>query len=297
MKNTINKILLGLMLALAVQAAWAVETITYYHNDALGSPVAATDANGAILWKEDYHPYGSRLREESTDSNQAWYTGKHHEKDVGLTYFGARWYDPTIGRFMAIDPVGFKAGNIHSHNRYAYANNNPYLFVDPDGEFPVFALAFLAADIYLNYQSTGTVGGALKETAKGLINPLKKIKVFSRIGSKVKSAFSGRGTNGASGELTTASNKKYLGNSTGSSASGGNSRAPMHPETQKALDGVKKPSRTHGHCCEIDAINKALNKGDKVGGAKMGPVKLNESGRTLGPCSTCREVKKSLGVD
>ncbi len=131
--NIMGKLLLGLMLVFAMPSVWAAETITYYHNDALGSPIAATDENGKILWKEDYHPYGARIRKESTDSNQQWYTGKHHENDIGLTYFGARWYDPTIGRFMAIDPVGFKESNIQSYNRYAYANNNPYLFVDPDG--------------------------------------------------------------------------------------------------------------------------------------------------------------------
>ncbi len=46
---------------------------------------------------------------------------------------GARYYNPALGRFMAMDPVGFQEGNIHSHNRYTYANNNPYKFVDPDG--------------------------------------------------------------------------------------------------------------------------------------------------------------------
>ena len=44
----------------------------------------------------------------------------------------ARYYDPVIGRFYSNDPVGFN--NVHNFNRYAYANNNPYKFVDPDGE-------------------------------------------------------------------------------------------------------------------------------------------------------------------
>ena len=43
----------------------------------------------------------------------------------------ARYYDPVIGRFYSNDPVGFKG--VHSFNRYAYANNNPYKYVDPDG--------------------------------------------------------------------------------------------------------------------------------------------------------------------
>ncbi|MFT6734831.1 MAG: hypothetical protein ACJAS9_003033 [Polaribacter sp.] len=44
----------------------------------------------------------------------------------------ARYYDPVIGRFYSNDPLGFR--DIHSFNRYAYANNNPYKYVDPDGK-------------------------------------------------------------------------------------------------------------------------------------------------------------------
>ena len=43
----------------------------------------------------------------------------------------ARYYDPVIGRFYSNDPVGFN--NIHNFNRYTYANNNPYKYIDPDG--------------------------------------------------------------------------------------------------------------------------------------------------------------------
>ncbi|KMT64156.1 hypothetical protein XM47_15920 [Catenovulum maritimum] len=49
----------------------------------------------------------------------------------------ARYYDPVIGRFYSNDPVGsvefLAKGNIQGFNRYAYANNNPYKYVDPDG--------------------------------------------------------------------------------------------------------------------------------------------------------------------
>ena len=43
----------------------------------------------------------------------------------------ARYYDPVIGRFYSNDPLGFR--DIHSFNRYAYANNNPYRYTDPTG--------------------------------------------------------------------------------------------------------------------------------------------------------------------
>ncbi|MDT0627459.1 RHS repeat-associated core domain-containing protein [Alteromonas sp. W364] len=51
----------------------------------------------------------------------------------------ARYYDPVIGRFYSNDPIGAVAhlntqNGIHGFNRYAYANNNPYKYIDPDGQ-------------------------------------------------------------------------------------------------------------------------------------------------------------------
>jgi RHS repeat-associated protein len=112
----------------------ANETITFIHNDLAGSPMAATDINGAIVWKEDYSPYGERKQKEAASSNQhQWFGGKVQDSETGLSYFGARYYDPVVGRFMGVDAVGFNPGNLQSFNRYAYANNNPYKYVDPDG--------------------------------------------------------------------------------------------------------------------------------------------------------------------
>ncbi|WP_440055935.1 RHS repeat-associated core domain-containing protein [Pseudoalteromonas sp. T1lg65] len=51
----------------------------------------------------------------------------------------ARYYDPVIGRFYSNDPLGFR--DVHSFNRYAYANNNPYKYVDPDGKIPLLIAA------------------------------------------------------------------------------------------------------------------------------------------------------------
>jgi len=61
---------------------------------------------------------------------------------TGLVYLGQRYYDPELRRFMGIDPVGFKATNPASFNRYTYANNNPYKFVDPDGRQAESALYY-----------------------------------------------------------------------------------------------------------------------------------------------------------
>jgi RHS repeat-associated protein len=138
---------LAALLLLVVCGTAAAERITYIHTDILGSPVAASDESGNLLWREQYEPYGEQiLRPFAPDDNTRWYTGKPFEEDLNLSYFGGRWYDPAVGRFMAMDPVDVQAGNLHSFNRYAYANNNPYRYVDPDGNSPL-EWFFLAGDI------------------------------------------------------------------------------------------------------------------------------------------------------
>jgi RHS repeat-associated protein len=105
---------------------------TYLHNDSLGSPVTGTNASGTVLWRERYTPYGVTLDNAGANDDQAGYTGHIKDSDTGLVYMQARYYDPVIGRFYSNDPIGFR--DVHSFNRYAYANNNPYKYTDPDGE-------------------------------------------------------------------------------------------------------------------------------------------------------------------
>ena len=93
------------------------------------------DPAGNIVWKENYRPFGERLSNQAASAdNRQWFHGKAADTDTGLQYFGARYYDPVLGRFMGVDPVGFQEDNIHSFNKYAYGNNNPYRFIDPDGK-------------------------------------------------------------------------------------------------------------------------------------------------------------------
>lgn len=138
MTRFISALLLALVsLAASVQAGTLTFT-TYYHNDHLGSPVAATDENNDLLWRAHFRPYGERQEDPAKSAfGTPGYTGHAQDKDSGLVYAGARYYEPMIGRFMAVDPVGLAPGSPGSFNRYAYANNNPYRYTDPDGRFPV----------------------------------------------------------------------------------------------------------------------------------------------------------------
>ncbi|HZZ91127.1 MAG TPA: RHS repeat-associated core domain-containing protein [Usitatibacter sp.] len=126
-------ILLGLLVGLEASAS----TTTYFHNDLTGSPLAASDSSGHVLWRESYRPYGERLvNSASAKGNDVWFTSRRQDAETGLVYMGARYYDPVAGRFASIDPKAFDESSAHSFNRYAYANNNPYAYFDPDGREP-----------------------------------------------------------------------------------------------------------------------------------------------------------------
>lgn len=109
----------------------ASETVIYYHTDALGTPVAITDAVGNVIERSEYEPYGRLLNRPLSDGPG--YTGHVSDAQTGLSYMQQRYYDPGIGRFLSRDPVTANANTGANFNAYWYANNNPYTFTDPDG--------------------------------------------------------------------------------------------------------------------------------------------------------------------
>ncbi|MCP4066047.1 MAG: hypothetical protein GY740_22760 [Gammaproteobacteria bacterium] len=139
--NTLAILAVLIFTALPLSAA---EVVTYYHNDHLGSPIAATDSTGAVVWQQAYDPWGFKL---TTNTDERGYTGNWLDEETGLADHKARWYTSSIGRFTGIDPVKWHETNIHSFNRYAYGNNNPYSYADPDGElaFPVVPILAVMA--------------------------------------------------------------------------------------------------------------------------------------------------------
>ena len=114
-----------------------VYTIEYQHTDPLGSPVAKSDTNGVVQRRDDYEPYGKRINR--ANDNRPGFTGHVVDVATGLTYMQQRYYDPRIGRFWSVDPVTAFSSPGSNFNRYAYANNNPYKFTDPDGRYSCVA--------------------------------------------------------------------------------------------------------------------------------------------------------------
>ncbi len=61
------------------------------------------------------------------------FTGQYHEEALGLYFYGARWYDPLLGRFTQADTIIPDPSAPQAFNRYAYTLNNPLRYVDPSG--------------------------------------------------------------------------------------------------------------------------------------------------------------------
>ena len=100
-----------------------------YHKDTLDSIRAITDSTQAIINTYSYDSFGN-MTQTGTLSQPYAYTGRELDKETGLYYYRARYYDPSIGRFLQKDPISFAGGD---WNLYGYVQNNPINFIDPYG--------------------------------------------------------------------------------------------------------------------------------------------------------------------
>lgn len=131
--------------------------ISFSHTDALGSPVARSNAAGIVTERTRYEPYGATVA-GSTNPTSIGFTGHVNDADTGLVYMQQRYYDPIAGRFLSVDPVTTDATTGSLFNRYNYAYNNPYRFKDPDGRFGVAGfLAGAAFEALAQWSVTGSV--------------------------------------------------------------------------------------------------------------------------------------------
>jgi len=119
----------ALTLLLAVPAH-AADTVYYYSSDTIHSEVVVTDASRNVVERTYYAPYGQVLNRDLRDGPG--YGGHEEDPETNLVYMQQRYYDPEAGRFLSTDPVQADGGG-GSFNRYEYANDNPYRYIDPTG--------------------------------------------------------------------------------------------------------------------------------------------------------------------
>ncbi len=104
--------------------------VYYYANDHMGTPQKLTDGTGAVMWSADYKPFGETTIAVSTITNNLRFPGQYYDAETGLNYNYYRDYDVLRGRYLQSDMAGIVKGTNHL---YAFANNNPLIFVDVFG--------------------------------------------------------------------------------------------------------------------------------------------------------------------
>ena len=103
------------------------------HADHLGSTSLVTNATGGEVGRQRYFPYGQGRPGDASLPTDYRFTGQRHEGTIGLYDYGARFYDPLLGRFVSADTVVPEPGNPQALNRFSYCLNNPLRYTDPSG--------------------------------------------------------------------------------------------------------------------------------------------------------------------
>jgi RHS repeat-associated protein len=125
-----------------------------YMTDILGSTLALTDSSGNIQTSYTYDPFGNTGTSGQASANPYQFTGREND-GTGVLYYRARYYDPTLERFISQDPLGFGSQNV---NLYAYVEDSPIDLLDPLGLF-WWDVHCVIATIEVANGRTGTYGG------------------------------------------------------------------------------------------------------------------------------------------
>lgn len=118
----------------------------YVSGDHLQSSNVITNRVGNVVQRYQYGVYGKDIHTQDPAGFQAStrFTDQVFDADTGLYYYGARYYDPQLARFIQPDTVVPNGGGSQALNRYAYSFNNPLNYTDPSGHYPQmsFSISF-----------------------------------------------------------------------------------------------------------------------------------------------------------
>jgi RHS repeat-associated protein len=122
------------------EGATSAQDILFYHPSHLGSTAVVTDLDGRVVSETAYYPFGVQryeLQNTSWFAGDYKFTGKERDRESGLYHYGARYYEPVLGRFISADPLyastGNDGGNPQRLGLYSYVRNNPVILIDPTG--------------------------------------------------------------------------------------------------------------------------------------------------------------------
>lgn len=140
----------------------------YVITNAVGAPVAATNASKEVVWRWHPLPFGGGAVDDDPDGDGQAFTlqqrlpGQYADAETGFYTNGFRDYDPASGRYLEPDPIGLAGGM----NSYVYVDNNPLSSIDPYGLYRIEVGAYFGFGgslIFGRNEATGQyfLGGAL----------------------------------------------------------------------------------------------------------------------------------------
>ncbi len=132
-----NYIFIGSQRIAVREYTTAASSVYFLFGDHLGSTSVVTDSVGSFRSRHLYKAWGELRYTTGEYSVRYKFTGQREEATLGLYDYRARFYDPLLGRFIQPDSLVPGAGNPLAWDRYAYANNNPIYYTDPDGHIPI----------------------------------------------------------------------------------------------------------------------------------------------------------------
>ena len=110
---------------------------TFITGDHLGSTSVLADSSGSLVARLRYDAWGVTRYSEGTLSTDYQFTGQRYQAILDLYDYGARWYDPGLGRFVSADTIVGSPGEPQGLDRFSYAGNDPVRHVDPTGHMYV----------------------------------------------------------------------------------------------------------------------------------------------------------------
>ena len=159
-------------------------TLTYYHQDHLGSNVAMSNSSGASAGDYVYYPYGETFYASGSEKYR--FTDQEMDNEHGLYNYNAREYDPVLGRFISPDSIVQDFADPQTLNRYSYCRNNPLVYVDPSGHWFGIddAIEAIVGAIIGAAEAALTGQNILEGAAKGAFSAW----VFANTGMELRSA-------------------------------------------------------------------------------------------------------------
>jgi RHS repeat-associated protein len=126
-------------------------TLTYVHQDHLTGTSVVSDSSGNLTSSIKYYAFGECRNSQGNPGTDKLFTGQRLD-GTGLYYYGARYYDASIGRFVSADTIVQSPGNPQTLNRYSYCLNNPLAYTDSTGNWVIIENEDAALEwSYLNW--------------------------------------------------------------------------------------------------------------------------------------------------